>query len=346
MRIEFRKKEEWFTFTDHQGNVIERKTEIRFDPLTGETSRLIFNPGLTIIPPDYTEKSKLTAGTNCPFCNENLMKVTPVFPQEIAEQGRFFHGNAVCFPNLFPYSKHNGVVIFSNQHYVRLEDFTPSMIRDGFMVAQRYLEKVMATDNKARCASINWNYLPLSGGSILHPHIQVMVSESQTNYQSIIKEKTSSYEKQTGKSFFLSLIEAEKKLGERWIGEYGNIHWIHAYAPKSHNDFIVVFPQARSIDDLKKQDWLNFAKGLTCIFKVLTEQGFESFNLSLNISEDSVNKEPIHVRLIPRHTSGILETSDINFFQALHQESLAFYIPEEISEKARSHFQKIDYHFD
>jgi UDPglucose--hexose-1-phosphate uridylyltransferase len=341
MVIEFRKQEESFSFQDNQGNAIKRKTEIRFDPLTGESSRVIFDPGLKIQPPDYTEAGEKTGGKNCPFCSGNLLKLTPLFKREITEQGRISQGSALVFPNLFPYSKHNGVVIFSDQHYVRLEEFTVEMIKDGFLAAQSYVQRVAAVDSKAKYASINWNYLPVSGGSILHPHIQVMVSDSPSNYQRMVEEKALGFKNDTGKEYFTALCETEKTREERWIGEVGDIAWVHAFAPKSHNDFIAVFSKSYTIDDVKEQDWIDFSKGLRAIFASLDEQGFASFNLILHISPDPESKQPVHVRLIPRLTMGILNTSDINFFQALHQEPLSFKLPEEIAILSRKHFEKI-----
>lgn len=339
--MKFRREEEWFTFSDVQGNLIERKTEVRFDPLTGETSRLIFDPGMPIAPPDYTELAEVTGGAKCPFCPENLYKMTPVFPSEITQEGRVVQGEAVAFPNLFPYSKHNAVVIFSGQHYVKLEEFTVEMIKDAFMAAQTYTQNVIAADSKARYASINWNYLPPSGGSILHPHIQVILSESPTNNQFLISEKAKAYEEKYGREFFTSLYETEKDLGERWIGEVGNIAWTHAYAPKSHNDFVAIFTQSRSIFDITEQDWLNFATSIKAIFAHFSEQGFASFNLLLNASIDRESKQPVHIRIIPRFTMGALNTSDINSFQALHLEPLSLKVPEEVAEKARKHFEII-----
>ncbi len=337
----FRKEEEWFTFYDIQGNLIERKTEVRFDPLTGETSRLIFDPGMPITPPDYTELAEQTGGAKCPFCPENLHKMTPVFPKEISQDGRVTEGEAVAFPNLFPYSKHNAVVIFSGQHYVKLEEFTVEMVKNAFIAAQTYTQNVIAVDPKAQYASINWNYLPPSGGSILHPHIQVILSESPTNTQALINEKTKIYEEQHGKEYFASLYETEKELGDRWIGELGNVAWMHAYAPKSHNDFLAIFTEAHSIYDITEQDWLNFATSIKAIFAHFSEQGFASFNLLLNASVDRESKQPVHIRLIPRITLGALNTSDINSFQALHQEPLSLKVPEEVADKARMHFEKI-----
>lgn len=334
MGLKFLKKEEWFTFSDSKGDAIERKTEVRICPVTGETSRIIFDGGLVVTPPDYSKVAEETSGAKCPFCPENLLKMTPMFPKEIAEEGRIFHGEATVFPNLFPYSKHNGVVIFSGQHYIRLEEFTTKLLKDAFIAAQHYIKKIVETDREARHISINWNYLPYSGGSVLHPHIQVTASDSPTNYQALVNKRGEAY----GNDIFKALYEIEKSLEERWIGEKGSVAWMHAYAPKGQNDFIAIFPEKYTIADLKEEDWISFAEGLKEIFATLGEQGFASFNMALNLSVDKESRQSIHARFIPRFTIGMLDTSDINFFQALHQEPLTFKSPEEIAAKAKVYF--------
>lgn len=163
MTIQFIAHEEFFTFHDpmQDRKLIDRKTEIRKDPLTGETSRIIFDPGAPFVPTDYTELAKETAGSKCPFCPENVQSFTPTFPDNLVEGGRLTKGEAVVFPNLFPYSKHNAVVRMSDQHYVKLKEFTTTMIADAFIAAHAYLKKVTIQDSKTTYASINWNYLPL-----------------------------------------------------------------------------------------------------------------------------------------------------------------------------------------
>lgn len=334
--VTFQKKEEWFKFYDSQGNLIERKIEVRFDPLTGESSRLVTDAGLKLTPKDFTNLAQQTGGAKCPFCQENLLKLTPVFPKELSDSGRIAQGEATLFPNLFPYGKHNGVAIFSGQHYVRLEEFTVTMIKDAFLAAQAYILKVKEMDKEARYASINWNYLPYSGGSILHPHIQVIISDSPTNYQRQLEKGANQFEGE--KDYYASLYEIEKSLEERWIGEKGNVAWMHAFAPKGHNDFLTIFRNKYSIDEVKEQDWIHFAEGLKGIFSTLIEQGFDSFNMAMNVPMDDTAKQPIHARLIPRFSFGMLDTSDVSVFQSLHGESLSFKVPEEIAEKARGNF--------
>lgn len=337
MTIHFLQKEESFRFFDSNGNEIERKTVIRFDPLTGESSRLVPDGGLKLTPPDYTELGQQTGGAKCPFCPENLLKMTPTFPKEIAEEGRIFQGDAVLFPNLFPYSKHNGVIIFSEQHYVRLEEFTAPMIRDGLIAAQSYIAKVQAYDHETRYASINWNYLPNSGGSILHPHIQVLVSDSQTNNQALLHDKLATFSDSI--DYYIDLIDTEKSIGERFIGEKGNVVWLHAFAPKGHNDYMAIFRGKTSIQDITEADWLDFAEGLTGVFAALNEQGFASFNMALNLSLDTNNTNSITARLIPRFSFGVLDTSDANFFHTLHGEPLSYKVPEEVASIARKYFK-------
>ncbi|MBM7717522.1 hypothetical protein MHB50_09160 [Siminovitchia sp. FSL H7-0308] len=338
MAITFRMEPEIFTFYDGEGNTIERKTEVRFDPLTGESSRLVFDPGLHITPADYQKAAEQTEGAKCPFCPENIMKMTPVFSKEMTETGRIVKGEATLFPNLFPYSKHNGVVVMSRQHYVRLEEFTRQLIKDAFMAAQTYIQRAAAFDSTATYASINWNYLPTSGGSIIHPHLHVIISETGTNYQALTGSKADSFEKETGKEFFTALYDAEKTIGERWIGEKGNVAWMHAFAPKSHHDYVALFKGCHTFDSITEADWDHFAAGLQAIFSAMREQGFSSFNFIL--SADPKGKSPIHARLIPRLTIGALHTSDINFFQALHQEPLTYKVPEDVASFARSRFHE------
>lgn len=338
MNLDFKKHVEVFTFFDGEGNKIERKTEVRFDPLTGESSRLVFDPGMILSPPDYEEAAEQTSGKNCPFCSENVHNLTPVFPREITEEGRISSGDALVFPNLFPYGKHNGVTIFSEDHYVRLKEFAVPLIRDAFIASQTYIQHVLSHDDQPLHVSINWNYLPYSGGSILHPHLHVVLSETPTNYQRVLAEKGQAFKEKYGEEYLNLLSESEKNDGTRWIGDLSNVAWMHAFAPKSHNDFIAVFKNAASITEINEKDWEHFAKGLQAVFSTLTEQGMASFNMVLTESGENT---PVHARLIPRLTLGGLDTSDINFFQALHQEALAYKRPEDVAEIARGHFDKL-----
>src|SRR5699024_10794649 len=123
----FQKKKEWFTFYDRKGHTFDRKPEYRFDTHTRDSSQILEDAGIQFEPTDYTKIAQQTGEKNCPLCPENIDQLTPVFPKEIIDQGQITVGEATVVPNLFPYSKYNGVTVLSNQHNVRLQQFSTSM---------------------------------------------------------------------------------------------------------------------------------------------------------------------------------------------------------------------------
>ena len=339
MSITFTKKEEFFTFHDpmQNGQLIDRKTEIRLDPLTGETSRIIFDPGTPFTPSDYSELAKETEGKKCPFCPENILSFTPTFPDDLIEDGRLIQDEAVAFPNLFPYSKHNAVVRMCEQHYVKLDEFTPSIISNSFSAAHKYLKKVIAIDPSTTYASINWNYLPPSGGSILHPHIHVLASEYPTNYQATTTKAAQDFYKLNGANYYDSLKTHEKELAERFIGTEGSIDWIHAFAPKSHTDFFGI-SKASSFEELTEDFWQDLSESVLRFFRYFEHIGISSFNLGLFIPLTNNVDERVHIRLLPRLTIGALETSDMNVFNYLHSEPLCMKEPEKTTKEVSTYF--------
>lgn len=334
----FHRKKEINTFFTEDGERIERETEIRFDPLTRESSRLVVDPGLKLSIPDYTDVADQTGGKNCPFCPDNVHQLTPRFPEEITDDGRITQGEAVVAPNLFPYSKHNGVVVMSKAHYLHLDDFTVEMIQNAFVAAQKYIQNVMKHEPHESFVSINWNYLPYSGGSILHPHLHVIVSESPTNEQRMFEQSNQSFRAKHGEHYLDFLYKHEFHEKERWIGEHGHVAWMHAFAPKSHNDYLAIFRKKSKVYDISAEDWKHFATGLKQIFATLNEQQMASFNMSLTFQHDG---SPAYARLIPRITLGQTNTSDINFFQAMHHEPLSYKKPEDIAALARKYFRRM-----
>src|SRR5699024_11386507 len=106
---------------------------VRFDPLTGESSRIVEDPGIQFEAPDYTEIAQQTGGKNCPFCPENIDQLTPVFPKEIIDQGQITVGEETVVPNLSPYSKYNGVTVLSYQHNISLLMFSNSLLTSSYI---------------------------------------------------------------------------------------------------------------------------------------------------------------------------------------------------------------------
>ncbi|MFD2116710.1 hypothetical protein ACFSTH_20050 [Paenibacillus yanchengensis] len=336
MTILFDSYEEVSTFHDpmQAGQLIERPTEIRLDPLTKFSSRVLFDPGINFVSPNYSEQAAMTSGAKCPFCDENIWERTPKYPKNLLDLGRLQQDETVLFPNIFPYTKHNAVVRMTKQHYVTLVEWTSESIARSFTTAYDYLLKLALFDpSKPLYKTINWNYLPPSGGSILHPHLHVMASERPTNEQRIVTEAQQHYYATHQKTFFTQLLYEELRLNERYIGKHGEIDWLHAFAPKSHYDFIGLLPK-----QITERFWDDLANSMLRFFNYFQESGLASFNLTVFLSQEDDKATSNFIRIVPRFSTGILETSDMNVLNFLQQEYLSLKRPENTVKQLQSYF--------
>ena len=119
--------------------------EYRTDPLTGRNTTVIKNMlnyvGKFLVSDaemlrGLVEKTKAT----CPFCPESVRDKTPMFPKEFLPEGRFFVGDAVVVPNLLGHAERSVLAILSREHYLKLDEFTPKLLLDGFKCGVEYLK--------------------------------------------------------------------------------------------------------------------------------------------------------------------------------------------------------------
>ena len=325
-----------------EGNYVEktRTTERRFDPLTGQTCRLVEFPMSRIRRPDIEGIVQQSQESGCPFCPPIIERVIPRFPPELVPQGVIQRGNALLFPNARPYDVYCAVVVISKEHFISLTDFTLDILHDALMAAHAYLKAIQKADPEAKYNLLAWNYFPPSGGSIVHPHIQCNIGYSPTFYQKQIIEASGRYHQATGANFWNDLIELEMKLGQRYIGATGNTQWLSTFAPRGRlMDVLAVFPGKASVLELSEEDLRDFAKGLLNVFGYMDKLNLLSFNLSTYSGLDR-NQFWAHVRVIPRSLLlySPIETSDQFYYQILHDENVCFFSPEIACENLKKQF--------
>ena len=342
MKIKFEKHSRITRFLDPARNFEpnERSTEIRVDPLTGQTTRLLHFPIRMLSETDLGELVERSLQFGCPFCPGMIENVTPKFPVELNCEERIRRGSAVVFPNMFPYDTFSAVAIFSGEHFKPLGDFAPELLRDGFLVSQEYLVSARKAEPEAsRYCAINWNYMPLAGGTIIHPHLQIIAGQSGTNYHRVVLESSEKYAAGNASPYWADLIEEESRLGERFIGKVGKTTWVASFAPKGFIDIMAVFEGIPTIDDITDSDWMDFSRGLSAAMKYFDSQGFYSFNMAIysGLGEDHFWT---HAKIIPRALLPPMDASDINYFNTLHNEVLTIFAPEEICSQAREFFEK------
>lgn len=330
---------------DKSGGLVETEApvEIRFDPLTGRTCRLVpYNTG-RIIRPDLGALEKRSRELTCPFCPPLVERITPRFPTDLIPGGVIRQGKAVAFPNLDPYDVYGVVVVVSDEHYIALDRFDAQTVLDALTAAHTYLKTVQSIDTKARHSFIAWNYMPPAGGSLVHPHLQCNAGYHPTNFQREILDASERYYREKGTNYWSDLIAQEKRTGERWVGETGEVAWLTGFVPRGRlTDIIAVFPGKASITDLTNEDRRDFTTGLLRVFKYIDGLNLISFNMSTYSGSNS-DKSWAHARITPR---GLLlyspiETSDQFYYQVLQDENICILPPEVAAEGMRKLFSNV-----
>jgi UDPglucose--hexose-1-phosphate uridylyltransferase len=313
--------------------------EIRYDPLTGETGR-VFHIPFKAEKPHIEETVKRSREIFCPFCPEALEKSTPAFPEDVIPGGRMKVGGASVFPNMLPLDQYAAVSVFSDEHYIPMERLTPRVMGDAFLASLRFLKRIQDFDSRVRFFSLNWNYMPPSGSSIVHPHLQPTASEIPTNHLRLQLEGVGRYAREHKGIYWTDFMEQEKRSGKRYIGEVGSTFWVMSFLPLGFlPDVSCVFTERRTLSDLTEDDLLPFIDGLARVFRYFHEQNVYSFNMALFAVRESESFR-VHARICPRLLPRPIGNSDIAFLQMLHRESFTVHSPESVCANVREAFER------
>jgi galactose-1-phosphate uridylyltransferase len=327
---------------DPSDNLARKKipNEIRRDPLTGKTSRICHFRELEWKKPDL---DKLVAGTEswCPFCPDKVLKVTPCFPEEILPDGRMTLDNKVLFPNIAPYDKLSAVATLGERHYIPMTDIEPGRIADGFRLAIKYfrhLEDIKHPESVYHL--ISWNYMPASGSSIIHPHLQVFASSFAPNF---LREKlgaAKNYMDKHGTNYWDDLVTAEKANADRYLGEIGRTKWLTVFAPLGAvGDVTAVVPNVRSTLGLTDQDLDDLAMGLTKLMAAYDRMGIYNFNMSFFSASAKDEHARFHLLFSPRiYFNPSIGTPDVAALGRMFGESVCMGFPEEINRLLKVEF--------
>lgn len=304
--------------------------EIRTDPLTRATGRVFSFPYQPPASPNAEETFKRSEGIFCPFCKENIEHATPGFPEELIPGGKIRKGSATLVPNILPLDRYVGVAVFSPQHFVRMEELKPEMMRDGFLVVQEFIQRVSEVDPKAECFSINWNFMPPAGSSLVHPHLQVLCGESPTNQMRLELESANRYFRENGREFWDDFIREERASVDRHIGDIGPTFWVAGYVPMSHiPDVWCIFPEQKSLIGMGEGALDCFLEGLSDVLDYYRSLNLFSFNVSI-LSFKSEEHFRVNARIVPRLFLRDIGNSDYTFLQAVHKEGTSVYTPESV----------------
>jgi len=259
----------------------EGKVEIRWDPLTDLTSRLIHFPARKLEKFDVESAISLSLSAKCPFCEENAATMTARLDATVFGSEHLQFEEVRVIPNLLTFDKYSLVAIISREHYLDLRGLAnKGSIKKGIKALLDAFQLIRQRDSRVQYFSLNCNYMPMSGGSLIHPHIQGLAGEYPTNFHRIMLENCTTFYRKNKKVFWEVYMEKEKNLKERYIGEAGSTIWYTPYAPKGNIDIGCVFHQP-GLFSIKDHEWNDFSVGLNKVLQYLDNENVGGFNLTI-----------------------------------------------------------------
>lgn len=317
------------------GPVPAAEVEIRVDPLTGHTSRLITGTTAPLLPTadrSVTDPiAELAARTraNCPFCPDRIAAATPRFPESIAGDGRIRRGSTVVFPNVVAYAQHASVGVYDPAaHLLRLPALTRRLMADNLTAQVDFLRRVTTADPAAAWTGIGANHLLPSGSSLFHPHTQAGATPLPTTMQRLLADcpldRVRDY------------VQTERRLSERWLGGSGRVSWLASFAPVGPAEVRAFVHGVSAPERLAEADIAELAAGLVATFGLYDELGFTSFNLAM-YGAPAPGYE-LNLRLIARSPLTPYYRSDSTHLERLHWEAAIDLTPEELTERSGGRF--------
>ncbi len=255
------------------------------------------------------------APDDCPFCPENVERVTPVF----ADNTRFFRGESITFPNLFPFGKWHTVTVITRRHHA--PDFSHAEIEDALSAQIETLQWVNGYP------SINWNYLPSAGASLVHPHMQAISDPLPSPLAERYIRAGDWYFRKTGRLYWEAVREQERDSDRFLFGE--EIFW-HAHAvPVGEREIRGILPVC-SIRELENYTDL-LARDILTILTLLRKLGTHAFNMSIFFEKNPGRRQfSAFCSLISRINPNRSGTSDTAFMERLHHHPVILTLPEDL----------------
>ena len=251
----------------------------------------------------------------CPFCRDAVMTVTPTFP----DGNRIIRGESVTFPNLFPFGEGHIVTVMTHDHAVL--NFSRQQVVDALL---SQIEALHKTDGYP---SINWNFLPSAGASLIHPHMQGLSDSHPSRIAEIYLDSSDQYRKKQGRNYWDALMEQERVSDRFLFGD--EILWSAHAVPVGEREVRGVLPVS-TLDEMESYADL-LARGILEVLTLYRELGTFAFNMSV-FFDKSGNDHGFRAfcSMISRINPNASSTSDSAFMERLHLEPVIMTLPEDL----------------
>jgi UDPglucose--hexose-1-phosphate uridylyltransferase len=260
----------------------------------------------------------------CPFCRNNIFSVTPVF----SDGNRIMKGESVTFPNLFPFGEGHVVTVITHDHFV--EFFTRQQIVDALS------GEIEALRQMTGYPSINWNYLPSAGASLVHPHMQGLSESAPSRIVDQYIHAGKRYFSEHNQNYWAAVKEAEKVSDRYLFGE--EIVWSAHAVPLGEREVRGILPVS-NIDEL--EDYVDLlARGILEILSIYRKLGTHAFNMAIFFDKDGrKNGFYAFCSIISRINPNRFSISDSAFMERLHMDPVILTLPEDLGRYYHTEFK-------
>lgn len=321
------------------GDLVVHSIQIRTNPISGRTSRIAFSrineneantDRLPSSPPDALQTD------HCPFCRPQVLACTPRLNPQIHPAGRITRGDALLFPNLFPYGAYSAVSLFDNTHFVEIGEASEGSYSNCLINCADYLKRVKRHDPSAIHMAITQNHLPSAGGSMVHPHLQVQADSVASNHHRFLYHRALVHAQTTGSGLLSDYYAHEARIGDRTIGSTGPWRWMAAYAPEGFFEIWAVYPGQTSLLALNENDWRQLACGMIRIQHLYRSLHRNGYNFGLLSVETPQSNLELRAVMVVRPNYAPWARSDHTGFEVMLGDMATFSAPEETARLARA----------
>ena len=201
----------------------------------------------------------------CPFCRDAVFSVTPTFP----DGRRIIRGESVTFPNLFPFGEGHVVTVITREHSVTA--FSRQQITDALLAQTEALRQADGY------ASINWNFLPSAGASLVHPHMQGLSDSCPSRIVDSYITASEQFRRIQGRNYW-DVVREEEKSSDRYL--FGDeILWSAHAVPVGEREVRGLLPIS-TLEEMENYVDL-VAQGILEIISLYRQLGTHAFNMSI-----------------------------------------------------------------
>ena len=185
------------------------------------------------------------------------------------------------------------------------------------------------------------NHMSPSGGSIVHPHAQVLVESEPLPVQQVVMKRSRDYFARIGREYWNHLLASERALGDRFVYENEYLGVVASYAPRGFNELQFVFKHVDCLAGLDGSGVLSFVDCLSRALREYQELGVGSFNLvSFSGPMGGVGEHwRLTMKLISRPYPGLASANDTGPFERLCNAWVIDTVPETLASRVRALFR-------